>query len=259
MVRRAVLFDLYDTLLIAGDRDRMRHDWTAAFKSTMMTAGLKISEDELSKLSDTLWTFQSLHGRPDGFTIYEGRIHDFAVRNGFTPRPELVRHTALTTLASWQSHWRLDPATHGVLAQLQKDGFATGLVTNFDHWPHVRLILKRLGIEGLFNEIAISGEVGTDKPDPAIFHGVLKSLQVNPTAAIHIGDHDDDMNGASAAGITPVRIVRGEPGQRNESENQNSFLNRLFRRKRKEPEPQERQIATLEEAVETVRDVFASE
>ena len=258
MARRAVLFDLYDTLLIAGDRERMRDDWTAAFKATMVAAGLRISEIELKKLSDTLWTYQSLHSRPDGFTIYEGRINDYAISRGFTPRPELVRHTAIMTLNAWQGHWRLDTATHGVLAELQKEGYATGLVTNFDHWPHVRQLLRKLGLEGLFDEVAISGEVGSDKPHPEIFQGILGKLGVAPSDAVHIGDHDDDVHGAAAAGIAAIRIWRLDPAQRRQSAKSGSLLSRLFRRNR-EPEPTNAQIAALEEAVDAIRNIFAEE
>jgi putative hydrolase of the HAD superfamily len=255
MPRRAVLFDLYDTLLIAGDRDRMREDWTAAFKATMMAAGLALSDYELSRLSDTLWTFQSLYSRPDGFTVYEGRINDFAVSRGFSPRPELVRHTAISTLAGWQRHWRLDPTAQELLAELRGEGFATALVTNFDHWPHVRLFLKRQGLDALFDVIAISSEERIDKPDPEIFLGVLEKLGVSPADAVHIGDHDDDVMGATAAGITPIRLWRADPAQRSERPKPGSRLGRLFRRERR-PERRELEISGLEEAIAAVREAF---
>ena len=46
---------------------------------------------------------------------------------------------------------------------------------------------------------------GQVKPAPAFFLHVLDRLEVPPEAAFHVGDdYDDDVQGARAAGITPI-------------------------------------------------------
>ena len=49
--------------------------------------------------------------------------------------------------------------------------------------------------------------VGVEKPDPAIFHGVLDAAGIEPADAVHVGDfYTLDVVGARAAGMTPVLL-----------------------------------------------------
>lgn len=64
---------------------------------------------------------------------------------------------------------------------------------------------SRLALSGLnqfFKSIIISSEHGTAKPDPEIFFLSCRSLGVNPSEMLYIGDSvTSDMQGAQAAGI----------------------------------------------------------
>jgi putative hydrolase of the HAD superfamily len=63
------------------------------------------------------------------------------------------------------------------------------------------------GLEAFFSVIVISGEHGIGKPDPAIFHLLLKQLDVEPEEALMIGNSlERDIAGARAAGVRSVWI-----------------------------------------------------
>jgi 2-haloalkanoic acid dehalogenase type II len=69
--------------------------------------------------------------------------------------------------------------------------------------------LRHLGIEQAFAAVAVSGELGIAKPDPAIFETALRDLGVGPDEAWHVGDGPvTDVEGAQAAGLTAVWLNR---------------------------------------------------
>ena len=72
-----------------------------------------------------------------------------------------------------------------------------------------RLKLEATGLLDRFEVIAISGEVGHEKPAAEIFAHTLSSLGIAPEAALHIGDSlRYDVTGARAAGLTAVWLNR---------------------------------------------------
>ena len=77
-----------------------------------------------------------------------------------------------------------------------------------------RAKLARVGIREPIDAVVVSGEVGSAKPDPAIFRHALDLLESTPDAAWHVGDMlDTDVVGARNAGIRSVWLNRG--GARN--------------------------------------------
>lgn len=72
-----------------------------------------------------------------------------------------------------------------------------------------RGVLRALGIEGRFDAVIVSGEVGVAKPDPAVFELALDVLDVPADHAWHVGDNVlTDVAGARAAGLTAVWLNR---------------------------------------------------
>lgn len=61
--------------------------------------------------------------------------------------------------------------------------------------------MSALGINDLFDVIAISCEVGAEKPNPRIFEYAMEALGVRPEETIHLGDdRRNDVAGARDAG-----------------------------------------------------------
>jgi putative hydrolase of the HAD superfamily len=80
--------------------------------------------------------------------------------------------------------------------------------------------LAASGLEGSFDAVVVSGEVGTGKPDVRIFRHALALLGADAAGAAMVGDSlARDVDGAVAAGIRPVwvnRFGRPRPGDRPE-------------------------------------------
>lgn len=69
--------------------------------------------------------------------------------------------------------------------------------------------LSAAGISQKNSTIVISDDVGAAKPPPAIFKQCLLQLEVNPIAALYVGDDSaKDMVGASSAGMREILIDR---------------------------------------------------
>lgn len=69
--------------------------------------------------------------------------------------------------------------------------------------------LEVLGIEGYFDTIVVSGEIGVAKPDPSLFVEALGRLGLEPNMTWHVGDSlSKDVGGAAAAGMTTVWLNR---------------------------------------------------
>lgn len=72
--------------------------------------------------------------------------------------------------------------------------------------------LEGSGLASHFERVAISGEMGVGKPDPAAFRHILGSLEVEPHEAVMIGDNwERDIVGARSSGIPAVWIAWGRP------------------------------------------------
>ncbi|MCS7069831.1 MAG: HAD-IA family hydrolase [Meiothermus sp.] len=105
---------------------------------------------------------------------------------------------------NWQSPhiWPLAPGAKEVLAELKGLGFRLGVVSNWD-WT-LPGVLRATGLADFFDYIGASALLGVAKPNPRFFHIVLDRLGVHPREALHIGDSEDDIQGAQAAGVRPV-------------------------------------------------------
>ncbi len=84
----------------------------------------------------------------------------------------------------------------------------------------LRRFLDDHGLLGHFDHWSFSDEVGTFKPDPAIFHHALTGLGgVDPADAAHVGDlRRTDIAGAQGVGVFAVRYtgVYDDPGAADE-------------------------------------------
>ncbi len=82
-----------------------------------------------------------------------------------------------------------------------------GLITNFNDGPMQRQKIRGAGLEGQFDGVYISGEVGVWKPEPGIFEYAANDLGVDPRDCVHIGNNvQSDVEGALAAGMAAVLV-----------------------------------------------------
>ncbi len=108
-------------------------------------------------------------------------------------------------------------------SKLAKQGFKIFLDARhqLEYFPHVEVVLellsrqyqlasisngnadvRRLGLDRFFKIIVSADEVGLSKPDAAPFQTALEAAGVEPSQALHIGDHPgDDIQGALDVGM----------------------------------------------------------
>lgn len=92
--------------------------------------------------------------------------------------------------------------------------YKIGLLSNAGG-QYLRPILKEHGLTDLFDEIAISGEVGIIKPDPAIFKHTLKQMGIESAEAVFIDDNPSNTAAAETVGIRSI-VFTGEKALRQE-------------------------------------------
>jgi putative hydrolase of the HAD superfamily len=103
--------------------------------------------------------------------------------------------------------WRIYDDVIPTLAWLVQRGTILAAISNWDE--RLRPLLKRLTIEGYFQAMVISCEVGAAKPSPVIFQRALQQLRLPAEAVLHIGDSpEEDVQGARAAGLRALQIDR---------------------------------------------------
>jgi len=101
------------------------------------------------------------------------------------------------------------PAHHGPLLRKLAARYRLAVVSNFDYTPTALDILERAGIASLFEAIVVSDDIGWRKPHARIFEATLARLDLTPAAALFVGDRlDIDVGGAQALGMDAVWVNR---------------------------------------------------
>jgi phosphoglycolate phosphatase len=102
---------------------------------------------------------------------------------------------------------RLFPQVAETLAALKAGGARLGVLTNKPQ-ELTDLLLPRLALEGLFAAVYGAGRKAYTKPDPRIFHDVVKDVSEG-APAVMIGDSITDLNTARAAGVPCILMSYG--------------------------------------------------
>lgn len=203
-----LFFDLYGTLLVYGDMDKAWQEWLDALHRCLNRFAFKLGRETLASACDGFFSRPEPRPRSTELTVYEQRLATVLGELGLAPTPAQLSTLAATSARAWQAEIRLDPEALPVLRSASSR-CSLALVSNFDHPPHLLEVLETTGLAPLFDTVVISGEVGVKKPDPRIFAIALDRLGLSPGEVAHVGDADEDVRGAAAASLLPVRILRG--------------------------------------------------
>jgi putative hydrolase of the HAD superfamily len=97
------------------------------------------------------------------------------------------------------------PGARKTLDELKSRGLRLGVVSNSN--GTVARVLEEADVAEPLEVIIDSGDVGVEKPDPAIFTFALEALDADPAETVYVGDLPSvDVTGAVAAGIRPILI-----------------------------------------------------
>ena len=96
--------------------------------------------------------------------------------------------------------------TIDTLIKLKAAGYKLGIITNGN--PATQNIkLSLLNISEYFDEIMISGDFNTNKPDKMLFDIMAERLELKPQEVLFVGDHPiNDISGARGAGMKTAWI-----------------------------------------------------
>ena len=193
----AVLLDLYDTIA--------RTHWGQL--SDRITAELGVNKAdlfrayELTRAARGVGTYESAEG--DMTAIVEAA--------GVDPDPALVARLLDMERAFTETGVELYEDSLPVVRELRARGTKTALISNCSH--STRPIVDRLGLDGDFDEILLSFEVGIHKPDAGIYREALRRLgDVAPDRSVFVDDQPPYCDGAAVLGIETFLIDRSGDG-----------------------------------------------
>jgi putative hydrolase of the HAD superfamily len=196
-MRRAVLFDMFNTLVPGGtDGDR-------EIVNNEIAAVLGVDPDAYNHAFHA-----ASHERFTGaFGDLAGAIRAVAGRVGGRPTGDQVaRASALRLAMTAELLATVRDHTLSTLDVLRLAGWRTGLVSNVtsetpERWRETKL-------PPYFDAVAFSSELGVAKPDAGIYLAACDQLGVPPAQCVYVGDGaDDELAGAAALGMHPIRTT----------------------------------------------------
>lgn len=217
---RAVLFDLCDTLL-HFDPQRLPLV-EIGDQPTRTTARATYAVLPASPITFDMF-FNTLRAVTDEIAAQRDRDHReitsqerfgrVLARLGLHASSDLAERLVAAHMTRVADALVLPDHHRAVLTELRRT-YRLAVVTNFDHAPTVRALLRRDDLEAFFEVVVISGDIGWRKPHPAIFEAALTGLHISSVDAYFVGDNFDlDVVGARRAGITAAWYRKGRaPG-----------------------------------------------
>ncbi len=208
---RGILFDLYGTLFVYGDMKRAWENWLHHFHISLKTHGLILSKEEFSKECNRFFGKDEPVLTAQNLTVFENRIKSLCTSLDIEVSDGDIGTIADLIAGKWQKEIKLDLDAIPVLKALKEDK-RLGLVSNFDHPRHVHKYLSICGLDVLFETVTVSGDVGVKKPNPSIFEPALTVTGLTPGEVAYVGDTNEDIDAANAAGMIPILINRQGKG-----------------------------------------------
>jgi len=216
MTIRAMLFDLWGTLIIDDAETGALRDATRVSGVRAVLAGAGMDYDEAAiaaAFREAAAAHAQLHadGRDltaDGRTILYLRHLDPAIAERLDAGAWDRMHEAILTPALHHPPGMMPGAQRALLA-VKGLGLPLGLVSNAGTTPGVvlRRIMDRHGLLEHFDHTTFSDEVELAKPAAAIFEHALDALGVAPAEAAFIGDQPVlDVLGPQGAGIWSIQL-----------------------------------------------------
>ncbi len=211
MVVRAVLFDMFDTLMII-EKDhafytpsiRSAYDFLVAHgvnvEFPVFEKAYKEARDALFAKADAKLEEPHFNLRIAGALEKLGYSHDAS--------SELVTGTTNAFCEGFMKFVRLDEHAKSVLRKLHFR-YKLGIVSNYPIPECVLRLLDREGLTHFFNAVVVSGAVNRRKPSPDIYRRALDILGERADETVFVGDTvDADVQGPKKLGMKTVFIER---------------------------------------------------
>ena len=120
----------------------------------------------------------------------------------FVPKVLTYINSHIPTIKTYQGAYEM-------LKKLKDNGIILTLVTSSTR-KLIEEELKQTNLTDFFSVIISSDEMEKHKPDPGAFHKVIKMCNLDPKSMIVLGDAENDILAARAAGITSCLFLPTE-------------------------------------------------
>ena len=211
MTVKAVLFDLFDTLIII----RKNHDFYSPslmrtyqfLKTNGMNVEFEVFERAYNQARDDLYTKANPNLEEPHFNL---RIAQTLENLGFIDiaNSQIVQAASSEFCDEFVKYVYIDESAQNILNYL-KEKYKLGIISNFAIPECVDRLLQSHQLISLFDVILISAAVNKRKPSPEIFEKASNTLQVLPSETVFVGDTlDADIDGAKSAGMKAIYIER---------------------------------------------------
>jgi HAD superfamily hydrolase (TIGR01549 family) len=207
----AVLFDLFDTLLVLEPGEVCYERWLLKLHESLVKSRIDVTFEDFSRayfeVRDNYYSESRQSLEEPHFKV---RVAQTLKKLGFNldvSNPILSRATEAFAEEFMRSA-SIEDGTISVLQKLRRR-HKLGLISNFSIPECGRELLNRFGLSKFFDLIVISGEINLRKPSPKIFEEALDALNVHPSKAAFIGDMLDlDIAGPKKVGMKTILIER---------------------------------------------------
>lgn len=102
---------------------------------------------------------------------------------------------------------RLDQSLLDLIRDLKDRGCKVGLMSN--NSLDLLNLIEENGLNGLFDAVVISAQIGVMKPAPGAFQAILDRLGVSAPDAVFVDDFPPNVEGARAAGMQAIHFQPG--------------------------------------------------
>jgi putative hydrolase of the HAD superfamily len=202
----AIVFDCADTLL------RMDPSRAEIFRDAAAIAGLVLPIEAVERAYDIVdfaikMRSSKLHSPEAKLEFYHSI--NAALCNALGIQRSLsALHPLLLAEFRRRKQWRPFADVDGALRRLATQ-VPLYVLANWD--SGLPGVLRDVGLDGFFRDVASSEMLGSEKPEQACFEAFLAQDSLDPSKTVYVGnEYLADVVGARAAGLTPVLLDRAD-------------------------------------------------
>lgn len=103
-----------------------------------------------------------------------------------------------------KTHCKLFPDAKSTIEKMKELALHTGIISDIDD-EYFFFQTQQFSMDGMFNSITTSDQVGVGKPNPKIFKVALAKAECDPGEAVYVGDSfEKDIVGARTVGMRTI-------------------------------------------------------
>jgi putative hydrolase of the HAD superfamily len=211
MMVKAVLFDLFDTLLLIRDGEAFYTPSLKKLHEFLVNNGVNVDFEDFRRVyfevRDNLYAEASKNFEEPHFNVRVSLTLQKLGYNFEVSHP-IVKGATMAFAEEFTHFVCLDKDAPYVLQKLHGK-YKLGIVSNFAIPECVLTLLEKFELKKFFDVVLISGAINKRKPCPQIFRKALEALSVDASEVVFVGDTPSmDVVGPKAVGIRAILIER---------------------------------------------------